>query len=304
MILLVDGNNLASVANSVGHACLADGFPTHAISGFLSRLRQCVIKHSPEKVFVAWDGGKSKKRIKALPSYKGSRAVEKKSPEQRMGIEELIAQMPVIKQFVSDMGLPQLQGPGIEADDLIALMVKTAEKNSSQVIIFSSDSDFHQLVSSNVQICSTMMNNDYSTVNMTNFFEKHQGLTPLQYLEYKSMVGDTSDDIPGIKGVGPVTALDLLHEYKNMDNWKIEFLAGRMKKKKAVYDKIIDQWDQFQTCKSLIDLKNPLADFSTARIIMSTTDWPNVRSLSIKHELSDIYVNLTGWAEPFKQLSL
>ena len=92
MLLLIDGNNLANVMNSVGALSRKDGFPTQAISGFLKMLRYYILEFQPEKVFVAWDGGKSKKRLARLPTYKESRDEKKKTPEQLMNFKELLAQ--------------------------------------------------------------------------------------------------------------------------------------------------------------------------------------------------------------------
>ena len=302
MILLVDGNNLAATMNAVGGLSRKDGFPTQAISGCLKLLRFYVTEFEPQKVFIAWDGGKSRKRLALLPSYKESRAVEKKTPEQVMNFKELLAQLPIIKRATIDMGLYQLGGPGIEADDMLALMAKKADQVGEQAVIISSDSDFYQLVSPRVSVYSVATKKKYRHITHANFTKALDGLLPEQFLEFKALQGDGSDDVPGVNGIGPATARKLLLEHGSVDKWHQAVESKTCKPPTKTLQKIIDQWDGYQLSKSMIDLHNPLADFSTARIVKQEANWPALRAAAIEYEIGDIYTNFAAWIKPFKEL--
>ena len=182
---------------------------------------------------------------------------------------------------------------------MIALMAKKTDQLGQKAIIISSDSDFHQLVTPNVSIYSTMAKkNRYVTYE--NFSTIHEGLEPEQFLDFKALQGDGSDDVPGVKGIGPATARQLLLNNKSVEEWK-ETTAKTTAISK-IQQKIIDQWDQFQLSKAMIDLHNPLADFATAKIIRCDPDWPAVRTTAIEYEIADIYTNFAAWIKPFKQL--
>jgi len=301
MILLIDGTNLAFVHNSLGGLSRKDGFPTQAITGFLKSLRVYVQTFQTEKVFIAWDGGKSKKRMALHPTYKENRALEKKTPEQKMNYDELIAQLPIIKQATLDLGLYTMEGPGIEGDDLIALMAKKCNQLGQHAIIISSDSDFHQLVTPYISVYSTRNQKGHRHVTHENFSEVHDGLTPENYLQFKALQGDSSDDIPGVKGVGEKTAKKLLVEFGSVENWRSAVATGTTTPSKML-QRIIDGWDQYELSKSMIDLHNPLADFATAKIYRQEPNWANVREIALQNEIHGIYVDFGSWVRPFKEL--
>lgn len=302
MILLIDGNNLAFVSNSVGALSRSDGFPTQGISNFLKSVRSYIGLFEANKVFIAWDGGKSRQRLAKLPTYKEGRAVEKKTPEQKMNLEEVLAQLPFIKQAVADLGLYQLGGPGIEGDDMIALMAKKADQMGEDAVIISSDSDFHQLVTPKVSIYSTMNKKTGRHITFDNFSKIYDGLRPDQFLEYKALQGDDGDDVPGIKGIGPATALKLLTTFDSVDKWRHLVDGGSLNPNKT-QQKIIDGWETFQLSKALINLHIPLADFSTAKIERQEPNWGAVRQMAVEMQIAAIFVDFASWIKPFKELS-
>jgi len=301
MILTIDGTNLAFVMNSIGSLSTKDGFPTQAISGFLNVLRSYIVQLEPTKVFMAWDGGSSKKRLTLHPGYKESRKKDRKSPEQKMNFEEMLAQLPIIKQTVRNLGLYNMEGAGVEGDDLIALMVKKADQLGEQTVIVSSDLDFHQLVTENVSVYSTLSKKAFRHVTFDNFSEAHDGLKPDQFLDFKALQGDKSDDIPGVKGIGPTTAKKILLEFDSVDNWRSLVDSGEHKPNKT-QQKIITGWESYQLSKSMIDLHKPLADFSTAKIHQLEPDWPAVRAMALEYQIGKIFVDFSTWIRPFKGL--
>jgi DNA polymerase I len=301
MILLVDGNNLAFVANSLGTMSRKDGFPTQAITNSLKFLHSYIKQFDAEKVFVAWDGGKSKKRLTLLPTYKESRKTESKTPAQNMNFEELLIQMPILKKAIGDLGIYNLFGYGIEGDDLIALMAKKIDLNCKKAVIISSDSDFHQLVSPYISVYSTMARKTGRHVEYSNFSEVHEGLKPEQYLQFKALQGDSSDDIPGVKGIGPTNARKLLLEFGTVENWRSAVESGKTKPSKTL-QKIISGWEDYQLSKSMIDLHTPLADFSTAKIQRQEPDFPAVKMMLLEYQIASIFVEFASWIKPFKHL--
>ncbi len=297
-ILLVDGNNLAVASNFAGAPLSTRaGVPTRAIVGFLKCLRSYVDTFDPGKIFVVWDGGKSKKRLESLPTYKESRAMELKTPEQAMNFQELFDQLPVIKEAVLTLGLGSVSGPGVEADDLIALMAQKADQINHEAVIISSDTDFHQLVTKNISVFSPRTTEKHRHVTHKNFSAVHDGLTPEQYLDYKALLGDTSDDVPGVAGIGPKRALALLTEYKSIDTLQNPGIALSQAAKK-----VVAQWPEYCLSKSLINLYNPLADVSAARINRRPPEWGQMRAIALSYEIASIYEDFETWCRPYKQL--
>ena len=300
MILLIDGNNLAVVMNSIGSMSRKDGFPTQGIAGFLNTLRGYATQFDPKKIFVFWDGGKSKRRLELLPTYKQNRQYEKKTEAQKMSYQELLVQLPIIKQAVCDLGLFSISGKGVEADDLIATMARAAEQKKEKAIICSSDSDFHQLVSEYVSIYSTTTRS-LRHINLSNFSEAHAGLTPEQYLELKSLQGDTSDDIPGVKGIGEKTALKLLLEYGSVDGFRKAVEAKTIEPTKTL-QKIIDNWSDFELSKKMIDLRDPLVTFTGVSIHKQDPDFSAVKAMALENGIAKIFTDFRMWVQPFKQI--
>jgi DNA polymerase-1 len=301
MILVVDGNNLAFVANSIESLSRADGFPTQAIANSLKLLRSYILNFRAEKIFVAWDGGKSKKRLALHPTYKESRKEKNKTPAAKMNFEELLVQLPILKQAIADLGLYIMQGPGIEGDDLVALMAKQLDRAGKKATIISSDSDFHQLVTPNVSVYSVMSRKSGRHITYENFSEVYEGLTPEQFLEFKSLQGDSSDDIPGVKGIGPVAARKILLEFGSVVDWRDKVISGAVSPSKT-QEKIITGWESFILSRSMIDLHTPLADFSTAKIHRQEPDWNAVRVMALDNQIKSIFVDFQTWISPFKRL--
>ncbi len=302
MILLIDGNNLAFVATSLTPLSRSDGFPTQGIMNFFKSLRSYITNFEAKKVFIAWDGGKSKKRMALLPTYKESRKIENKTPEQKMNLEEMLVQLPIIKQTAADLGLYQIEGGGIEGDDLIALMAMKSHQMDKEAIICSSDSDFHQLVNPKISVFSIMNKKAGRHITYDNFAKVYDGLLPLQFLDYKALQGDSGDDIPGVKGIGPKNAHDLLIKFNTAENFRKMVETGEHNPTKT-QQKIIDNWKSFEISKAMISLQHPLADFSTAKIERQEPNWAAVREMAIEYQIGSIVAGFGTWIKPFKELS-
>ncbi len=220
--LIVDGNNIAFRA-FYALPPLTDeaGNPTSAIFGFLNILIKVIKEYSPSMIAVAFDKGKSTFRHKQYKNYK---AMRRPTPP------ELVQQMPVLKQLLKDMNITVLEEEEIEADDIIGILTK---KFDTQNYVLSADKDVFQLIGNNTSVIVPQKGVAQSLLlTEEKLLEMHE-ISPSQVIELKSLMGDSSDNIPGVKGVGEKTALALLKEYGTLDGvyQNIENITGKLKEK-------------------------------------------------------------------------
>lgn len=233
-LLIVDGNSIMNRAfYGTMHAktmMSADGTYTNALYGFLAILFRELEDLNPDYIAVAFDLKAPTHRHKMYEAYKGT----------RHGMpEELAQQMPIIKEILKEMNITVIEKEGYEADDIIGTMSKEAEKEGHLVTVLSGDRDTFQLVSNNitVRIPRTKMGktevDDYTEEKI----EEEYGLKPKALIEVKGLMGDTSDNIPGVPGVGEKTAIKLVKDFGTIENLyeKIEKnesgLKGALKEK-------------------------------------------------------------------------
>lgn len=302
MILVIDGNNLAFVVNMSTRLSTKDDFPTQAIAGFFKSLTHYVTKFEPEKIFIAWDGGKSKRRMEILPVYKENRLKEK-TPEQNLAFEEFKMQVPVIQKMASMLGCHHVMAPGVEGDDLVAMLVRAASNKGKEAVIVSNDGDFLQLVGPNVQWYGTTTRKAGRHITADNM-EKIHGLKPEQYLEFKCIVGDTSDSIPGVKGVGEKTAKEILQRYGSLKAFRKAVDAGEIKKLPARWRHVCENRGVIETNRLMMDLKAPAADFPAVAIIPPTNDPKSLRAEFALYEIREIHLNFNSWLSQFNCLQV
>ena len=231
-ILLCDGHNLAFRAfYGIRELSRSDGFPTNMIHGWLKTLWRLEDEIFPDEVYVFFDKGGCPRREKILPEYKANRG----SPPE--GFSE---QLEWVKKLTEALGYFSFEMEGIEADDLIASAVRQKKVSSRNLIIVSADKDLAQLVDSGVQQLlpppTANPKLGWRTLDPSSVKEKF-GVPPSGILDYLSIIGDQSDNIPGISGVGPKTAVKWLTEYESLENL-IEN-AGRVTPKRfcsAIYE--------------------------------------------------------------------
>lgn len=169
-----------------------------------------LLKNNYTYCLVAFDYGKKTLRHDVYEEYKSGR---KKMPD------ELVSQLPLIKEALMYMGMNIISQEGIEADDFIGSFAKLMSKNNVEVDIYSSDKDMLQLVDENihVNIIKTGLS-DIVVHTLANFANLNHGLTPNQIVDYKGIVGDSSDNLPGVKGIGLKTCIKLLDKYQTLEN--------------------------------------------------------------------------------------
>jgi len=230
-LMIIDGMNLAYAAFYSYSKLRYNGKSVSVIFGMPQMISRWVKEKNPEKVVVAWDGERSERRLKWWPEYKSHRN-SSISPEQKA---DLNRQVLVVRKLIYYMGIAQAYNPAMEGDDMIYMLVKKYLP-LYPIRIVSGDKDMLQLVNYDVTVDNTRT----GAIHSTFAFIVDHGVKAYQYLDYQILVGDNSDDIPGYRGCGPVTAKGFLAKYHciwdYIRNKKAEF-SGLMDKKalKKIY---------------------------------------------------------------------
>ena len=206
---MVDGNNLLfrsyyATAYSGNFMKNSKGFPTNALFGFANMMNKIINEENPTNIIVAFDKGKTFRHDK-YDFYKGGRD---EIPN------ELKEQFPKAKELLELMGIKYYEIDNYEADDIIGTFAQVCDKKNYKGLIISSDKDLLQLISANVEI-KLLKSKDYIRYNLDSF-RKDYGIEPINIIDLKALMGDSSDNIPGVKGIGEKTALKLLHDFKDL----------------------------------------------------------------------------------------
>ena len=246
-VLLIDGNSLMfrayyATAYTGNLMQSKSGLYTNAIFGFVNMIQK-LVNSDVDKVFVAFDAGKQTFRHKQFDDYKGGR---KPMPE------EFKMQIPYIKQYLDIMNIKHFECLDYEADDLVCAYADLANNGENEVYIVSGDKDLLQLAKGNITVCLTKKGiTELEEYTQSNFKEK-MGFYSYQVPDYKGLVGDSSDNLPGIKGIGEKTALKLLEQYNSLENLieNVNELKGK------VHDVILENKEVGLMCKMLATLKS------------------------------------------------
>ena len=210
-LLILDGNCIVNRAfYGVRMLNAPDGMPTNGVYGFLSILRKLLDEEKPEAVCVAFD-------LKA-PTFRHLRYEGYKA--QRKGMpEELAVQMPILKQVLDAMGILRLELEGFEADDLLGTVAAKCENNGWECRIVTGDKDSFQLISETTHVChvKSRMGQTTTTEYTPELFFEEYGFEPKCIIDLKALMGDASDNIPGVPGVGEKTAMALVQKYKHLE---------------------------------------------------------------------------------------
>ncbi|MGZ3804147.1 MAG: DNA polymerase I [Pseudobdellovibrionaceae bacterium] len=181
------------------------GVPVNAIYGFLSMITKLFKEEKPDYMVFTYDRKEPSFRKELYPEYKAHRTAMP---------DDLAVQIPYIKRLADYLGIPALEVPNYEADDIIGTLVNLGLKHHLEVVIVSGDKDFGQLIQKHVVLYDTMKDVKYDEVGV---FEKW-GVRPEQFIDYLALVGDTSDNIPGVDGIGPKGAQKLLEQFKSVED--------------------------------------------------------------------------------------
>lgn len=243
-LLMIDGNSMANRAfYGVPHLTNAKGVPTNAVYGFLNTLQAAIERFKPDALFVAFDISKKVFRHERYADYKGTRT----------GMpEDLLVQMPLIKEALSYMNIETFGLEGYEADDIIGTMSAHQTALGGESIILSGDRDLFQLVGEHVTVCFPQSKGQEMEIVTPEYLAEHYALTPELVIEMKGLMGDKSDNIPGVAGVGEKTAKKLLADYGTVENLyaHLEDLKG-----KKLYDKLLAGKEDALLSKELATIK-------------------------------------------------
>ncbi|MBQ9315104.1 MAG: DNA polymerase I [Clostridia bacterium] len=235
-LVAIDGNSIMNrafygIMNSK-MLMTTDGIYTNAIFGFMTILLKLLNEEKPDYVCVAFDLKAPTFRHEKFKEYKGTR---KGMPD------ELRMQMPIIKDILRAMNIQICEMEGYEADDIIGTLSKMAEKEKIEALLLTGDRDYLQLVTDNVtvRIPTTKMGNTESVDYTPSVVREKYGIDPVEFIQIKGLMGDSSDNIPGVPGVGEKTAYSLIQKYKTLDyiydaldkGKELEGIKGKLKEK-------------------------------------------------------------------------
>jgi len=273
-VVLVDGNNLlfrSYYATAYTGTIMRNskGFPTNALYGFVGMINKIITEENPEYMVVAFDIGKNFRKEK-FNFYKEGRS---ETPD------DLRMQMPIAREILKGMGIAYRELAPYEADDIIGTIASYAERNEDYYsLIVSSDKDLLQLISFETEV-KLLKQSGFIRYN-ENSFKEDYGIDPIRIIDLKALMGDSSDNIPGVKGIGEKTALKLLQEYQSLD---------------GIYEHINDIKGKTQE-KLLLDKENAYMSYELATIYREVP--LNINFEDFKYngpnvmELKDIYEEL------------
>lgn len=228
-LILIDGNSIIYRAFfAMPPLTNSGGLHTNAVYGFTNMLLRLIQEEQPTHILVAFDAGKVTFRHEGYQEYKGGR--DKTPPE-------LSEQFPLLRELLESFGIAWFELAGYEADDIIGTLSKQAEDAGQEVLVVTGDKDMLQVVSERVKVALTRKGVSEVEPYGPQEIEERYGLKPLQIIDLKGLMGDTSDNIPGVPGIGEKTALKLLHQYGSVEEVlaHTDDLKGKMKENLVGY---------------------------------------------------------------------
>ena len=231
-VLLIDGMYLVfSSFYAYPSMRTLQGEPTGAVYGFASRMEALIQELRPDRVAVAFDSKEKNFRREIYPEYKAKR---------QLPPEELVQQLPAVREYLEGRGIHSLEKPGLEGDDLIALLARRYAAVGSEVLIFSADKDFFQLVGGRIFVYHPKLKKKLGRDEVKEFF----GVFPEQIVDFLSLAGDASDNIPGIPGVGEKTATKLIEKFGSLAAMlgDLERVDGKLREKISTNAHLFEKW--------------------------------------------------------------
>lgn len=295
-LILIDGNSLlfkAFYATSYtgNYMVNRNGIPTNGVYGF-ARMVDKILDNNPKYVIVAFDYGKKTFRNELLDTYKAQR---KETPE------ELIPQFSLAREYLTAHNITWYEVEGFEGDDIIGTLVDFGEKNNLKVSVYTGDKDAFQLISPQTTIYRTVKGvTELDIYNEQTLLDKY-GLKPDQIRDFLGLMGDTADNIPGIKGVGEKTALKLLHQYKTIEGLEEHQneLKGKMGEKIRA-----GMEDALMSKKVATILRDVPLDVDLKKAEYEGYDYDTLKSFYETYDMNSLIKSMTIEAAPKKELKL
>ena len=317
-ILIIDAMNTLIRSFSLLKAMNPSGTHIGGLVGFLRSLGYVTRIFDPTRVIVVWDGkGGAGNRKNINPNYKAQRATARithwglydtREEEQ----EALIGQLYRVQDYLECLPLQQIGIEKLEADDVMAYIAKRASKAGKKVTIVSSDKDFLQLIDGNIEVYAPVKKKTYTKDNVM----EEIGVLPENYNIVKALLGDNSDNLPGVKGLGIKT---ILSEWKSFtydplaslqDVWDHCETQLDVKKPKKIFAKILHEFDKVTTNFELMNLHKQLLDEKEQKFVeeIIREDIPDLQSGAFLHlldqdKIEGITKNTEGWLENFRGLT-
>ena len=280
-LMVIDGNSILNRAfYGIKLLTTKDGLPTNAVYGFLNILLKLTDEEKPDALCVTFDRKAPTFRHLAYEGYKA----------QRKGMpDELAAQLPVIKDVLDAMNIPRYELDGWEADDLIGTIAARDTAAGWDTVIVTGDKDSLQLVteSTRVKLVSTRMGQTTTKEMTPDSFREQYGFDPIHIIDLKALMGDASDNIPGVKGIGEKTAMDLIQRYQSVD----AIYAGldTLEAKPAVLKKLADGAEQAKLSYELATIHTDAPiDFTPEDARRKEPDGPALYELLLKLEFAKL----------------
>lgn len=295
-LVLIDGNSLlfkAFYATSYtgNYMVNRNGIPTNGVYGF-ARMVEKIISTNPKYVIVAFDYGKKTFRNELLDTYKATR---KETPQ------ELVPQFALAREYLTAHNITWYEIEGYEGDDIIGTLVDFGEKNNLKVSVYTGDKDANQLISSQTTIYRTVKGvTELDIYNEQTLLDKY-GLKPDQFRDFLGLMGDSSDNIPGIKGVGEKTALKLLHQYGTIEGLQEhqDEIKGKMGEKIRA-----GMEDALMSKKVATILRDIPIDVDLEKATYQGYDYETLKSFYEKYDMNSLIKSMTIEAAPKKELKL
>ena len=295
-LILIDGNSLlfkAFYATSYtgNYMVNRNGIPTNGVYGF-ARMVDKILDNNPKYVIVAFDYGKKTFRNELLDTYKAQR---KETPE------ELIPQFSLAREYLTAHNITWYEVEGFEGDDIIGTLVDFGEKNNLKVSVYTGDKDAFQLISPQTTIYRTVKGvTELDIYNEQTLLDKY-GLKPDQIRDFLGLMGDTADNIPGIKGVGEKTALKLLHQYETIEG--LEEHQNELKGKMG--EKIRAGMEAALMSKKVATiLRDVPLDVDLKKAEYEGYDYDTLKSFYETYDMNSLIKSMTIEAAPKKELKL
>lgn len=305
--VIFDGNNAVwRLAKRLPDLRTPAGSPIKVVYGFLRLVRSTLEDFEPDRALICWDSGKPRVRMKLWSGYKKSRLERKAhpTPEHRQEMKEVMMQMRMLRDLVGHLGVSQVSIDNVEADDLIAIACSELEGDK---VIVSSDQDMMQLVSYSVEVYSPIKHELYTHKN----FRKKVGLSPIQFLQMRAIIGDKSDEIGGAaKGLGETTARELIFKHGGIDVlFSSKKLRKKLEAKGSRYPLLYSEGaeERIRRNLQLMDLNLVKSETATKIIKRQASsvkplDRAFLREYFIEKQFVSLLKDFGGWLIPFERL--
>lgn len=310
--VIFDGANTSYRANCVVELFTKQGFRTSAIVGTLNIIHSTLetigkMYDAPIKeIIFVWDKGRSSRRLEVYPDYKGTRSRKEFTPEDKQWMEEFFQQTDILHENLPIFGVKSYRKDHWEGDDLVLGVTSRLSRRYPEdvSVVVSTDEDFHQLISSTVHIFSPIKKILYNPDN----YKELTGIAPELFLTYKILKGDSSDNIPGIRGIGEKTAKSLVNTYGDMESLldhRDELVKSKRFAKIFTAEglSILDRNNKLINLKDYVDLTPVVQEIDEVLDEEPVVNHRVVRGFLMKYQLVSILVNFNKWIELFDDVA-